>query len=124
MNGDEKYWKINGFLVSAIWLYQGAWKKVLLIDQQHLAIVADAAPDFIDARIILILIGLAETALGVSFRFYKTRKVSGCLQILLLIAMNSGGIFFSSRNISDPAGMLLSNAILVMAIIGCCRYEH
>jgi hypothetical protein len=61
MSGDEKYWRTTGFLVSAIWQYQGAWKKIIFIDNQHLSIVSDATPDFIDARIILILIGLAET---------------------------------------------------------------
>lgn len=95
-----------------------------MLDSQHLAIVADATPNFIDPRVILILIGLFETILGLSFLFSSTKKISGGIQILLLIMMNSAGIYFSSKNIADPFAMLLNNAILIMAIIGCCRNEY
>jgi hypothetical protein len=124
MNTDEKYWRTTALCISAIWLYQGTWKKVILLDSQHLAIVSDATPDFLDARIMLIAIGLFETSLGISFLFSRTKKISGCLQILLLIMMNSAGIYFSSKNIADPVAMLLSNAVLVMSIIGCYRHEY
>jgi hypothetical protein len=120
----NKYWRATALCISAIWLYQGTWKKVILLDSQHLAIVSDATPAFLDPRVILIAIGLFETSLGISFLFSRTKKISGGLQILLLIMMNSAGIYFSSNNIADPVAMLLSNAVLVMSIIGCCRNEY
>jgi uncharacterized membrane protein len=65
---------------------------------------------------LLRVLGLVETILGAWILAGWQPIAAAVAQTVLLVALNSAGIYFSRHRIPDPAGMLVKNAaFLVLA---------
>ncbi len=103
--------------VAAVWLYEGLWCK-LLGRMPHQFEVVGAVPFFSprSAAWVLRALGLAECGLAVWVLSGWQPFGAAAAQTGLLVAMNSGGLFWARQIIPDPAGMVVKNfAFLVLA---------
>ena len=103
--------------VSAVWLYEGLWCK-LLRGQPHQLEVVGAVPRF-DARtsaIFLKLLGVVEVGLAI-WAFTGVAPIPcAAAQTLLLVSLNAGGLVFARRIIHDPAGMVVKNFAFLLLV--------
>lgn len=91
-------------VLAVVWLYNGLWLKVLAVDPHHAQIVAST----LGHPAWLAVIGAGETLLALGILSgWLSRFVNG-VQLLLLVVMNTVGIFFSGQ-IANPAGLVISN---------------
>lgn len=107
-------WLIRG-AVASVWLYEGMWCKVLGRDPGQVAVV-QAVP-FLDERRsaqFLRALGLLEMAIGVWVLSGFLAAVCTLAQTLLLVGLNSAGIYWARRRIHDPAGMVLKNSCFLL----------
>jgi len=110
------FWLIH-VAVAAVWLYEGLWCK-LLDGQPHQREVVGAVPRF-DPRLgalFLKLLGAAETGLALWALSGVAPVACAAVQTLLLVALNSGGLFWARRIIHDPAGMVVKNAAFLVLV--------
>jgi hypothetical protein len=102
--------------VSAVWLYEGLWCKLLGGEPNQLRVVG-AVPGF-DARrgsFFLKLLGSAEVALALWALTGSAPIPCAVVQTLLLAALNGGGLIWARHAIHDPGGMVVKNfAFLVL----------
>ena len=108
--------EIGRCTVAGVWLYQGLWKKILVVDPEHLSIVTSVAWLRQLAPFALFVIGLVEVALAVWVYSRKRPLAAAAWQTALLLAMNAAGLVWAWTSISDPAGMLIHNAALLTLI--------
>ena len=112
-------WLLRG-AVSAVWLYEGVWCKLLGRGPGQLAVV-EAVP-FLGVRWsahFLRALGAAETLLGLWALSGWLPGLCALTQTGLLVSLNSGGILWARQRIHDPAGMVLKNAcLLLLAWVG------
>lgn len=118
------YWTCLRWAVAMVWLYQGAWHKILAVDEHHLSIVAAVPLLGLSPSIALALIGLAECAIGAAVVLKLWPRFIAWLQVGLLALMNAGGIIFAGEKIPDPAGMVLMNLVFLFAALGCGYAAH
>lgn len=111
------FWHWLRLAIALVWLYQGGWLKLFAVDSHHLSIVEAAVP-FGSARFWIGAIGAMECLLAIWFLVGWRRRLCAWLQVALLVAMNTGGILFSSEQIPDPMGMVLMNVVFSLAILG------
>jgi len=107
-------WLIRG-AVASVWLYEGVWCKVLGRDPGQLAVVQGVP--FLDARRsaqFLRALGLLEMAIGVWVLSGLQAALCTLAQTLLLVSLNSAGIYWARRRIHDPAGMVLKNGCFLL----------
>ena len=106
--------------IALVWFYQGFWCKVLGRTPRH-ARVVEAAPLFTarGAHLFLITLGWFETLLGVWVLSGVSPKVVAVTEIALLVVMNAGGVFWASKIIPDPVGMLFQNFAFAVLIWIC-----
>jgi hypothetical protein len=103
--------------VAAVWLYEGLWCK-LLGRMPHQFDVVGAVPFFNPRSAAWVLrgLGLAECGLAAWVLSGWQPVGAAVAQTGLLVAMNSGGLFWARQIIPDPAGMVVKNfAFLVLA---------
>jgi DoxX-like protein len=103
--------------VSAVWLYEGLWCK-LLRGQPHQLEVVGAVPRF-DPRtsaLFLKLLGVAEVALALWALAGVAPIPCAAVQTLLLVTLNAGGLIFARRIIHDPAGMVVKNFAFLLLV--------
>lgn len=112
----EKLTRILRFAIALVWFYQGAWLKIIAVDDHHLSIIDGAVP-FGDARVWLFLIGAFETGLAIWFLIGWKRVWCGWIQVSLLVGMNTVGILTAGDEIPDPAGMVTMNLVFIFAIL-------
>jgi uncharacterized membrane protein YphA (DoxX/SURF4 family) len=109
------YWLIRA-AVSAVWLYEGLWCK-LLGGEPHQLRVVEAVPRF-DARVgglFLRLLGSVEVGLALWVLSGIASIPCAAVQTVMLLALNGGGLLWARRIIHDPAGMVVKNfAFLVL----------
>jgi DoxX-like family len=111
---DQKLIRIS---IALVWFYQGLWCKVLGRVPHHLAVIS--AVPFIGAvggRTVLVLLGLAECALGLWVLSGWELRRAAMVQTALLAAMNAGGMIWAWRQLPDPVGMVLQNFAFVLLI--------
>jgi len=102
--------------VSAVWLYEGLWCK-LLGGEPHQLRVVEAVPRFDPGRSGLLLRTLGAVEVGVALWALSAVAPIPCAiaQTLLLVSLNAGGLLWARQIIHDPAGMVVKNfAFLVL----------
>ena len=102
-------------VVAAVWLWEGFWCKVLGRNRHEFEVI-EQVPGLSRALLhdLLRLLRLAETALGLWVLSGWWPLAAAAVQTLLLIALNTAGIYFSGARIPDPVGMVLKNAALLL----------
>ena len=101
--------------MALVWLYNGLWLKIVAHDAHHRAIVAAVFGADWRANLALLLIGCAETLLGLGIASGIAWRLVNIVQIGVLLAMNLVGIFFGGGEIAHPLGLLIQNLPLF-----CC----
>src|SRR5512144_1730960 len=96
--------------VAAVWIYEGAWCKLLGREANQLRIV-EAVPRFGAplGRVFLLALGWTELALGIWVLAGWAPALCAVVQTLLLVALNINGLLWSRALIHDPPGMVLKN---------------
>jgi hypothetical protein len=101
--------------VAAVWLYEGLWCKVLGRERRQVQVV-EAVPKLgplVGKRFLLVL-GLAETTLGVWVLSGVSPGLCAIVQTLLLITLNVNGLLWARHIIHDPAGMVVKNVSFLL----------
>jgi hypothetical protein len=101
--------------VSAVWLYEGVWCKLFGRGPGQLQVV-EAVP-FVGTRWsahFLRALGSVETALGLWVLSGVSPGLCALAQTGVLVALNTGGIFWARERIHDPAGMIVKNACFLL----------
>jgi DoxX-like family len=95
--------------VSAVWLYEGLWCKLLQRDLRESQVIA-AVPRVARARVPLLrLLGVAEGMLALWVLSGIAPGLCAVVQILLLVSLNAGGLLWARHIIADPGGMVVKN---------------
>lgn len=106
--------------VSAVWLYEGLWCKVLG-GEQHQVQVVEAVPKLgpLLGRRFLKVLGVLEVALAAWVISGVAPGLCAIAQTVLLTALNASGVLWARHIISAPGGMVVKNvSFLVLAWIG------
>ena len=99
-----------------IWLYQGLYLKLIVVDPHHLAVVQTVGPVAgMSPRTFLTAIGAGETALGLAVLSGKLWRFVTVFQIVLLVAMN--GIGIASGGVGDGLGLVMGNLPLLLCML-------
>jgi hypothetical protein len=109
------YWLIR-VAVSAVWLYEGLWCK-LLRGEPHQLQVVEAVPRFGPrvGALFLTLLGAVETSLALWALSGIAAVPCAVVQTMLLVTLNVNGLIWARKIIHDPAGMVVKNfAFLVL----------
>jgi hypothetical protein len=109
------FWLIR-VAVSAVWLYEGLWCK-LLRGEPHQLQVVEAVPGLGPraGALFLTLLGAVESSLAVWALSGVAAIPCAVVQTLLLVTLNVNGLIWARRMIHDPAGMVVKNfAFLVL----------
>lgn len=103
--------------VAAVWLYEGAWCKLLGREPNQVRVV-ESVPKLgpIFGRTFLLALGLVETALAVWALSGVAPGICAIAQTALLVTLNVNGLLWARRLIHDPGGMVVKNvAFLLLA---------
>lgn len=108
--------------ISAIWLYQGGWCKLVAPSERHLRVVA-GVPGVgpAQARKALFAVGSVEVALAAWVLSGRAPRTAAAAQTALLGVMNGGGLLFSRGAITEPVGMVTQNLALLALIWSTVR---
>lgn len=101
--------------IALVWLYQGLWHKVLVVDERHRRIVVQALGERM-GPLALGGIGLGETLLALAVLFSFLPMPVAWMQILLLAGMNTAGLLSAAKDIPDPIGMVTMNLVFGVAV--------
>lgn len=109
-------------MLGLIWLYNGLWLKVILLDAEHLAVVQGLEISFLSSENLLRLIGFAEILLALGIWSGHLNRFVSIFQLVILLVMNGIGIAFSGA-INEPLGLLIQNlpmffCIIIVAVYG------
>ncbi len=113
--------------VSAVWLYEGLWCK-LLGGEPHQLRVVEAVPRFdpVGSAAFLKALGAVEASLAL-WAFTGIAAIPcAAAQTLLLLALNAGGLLWARRIIHDPGAMVVKNfafLVLVWVSAGLPRWS-
>jgi hypothetical protein len=101
--------------VSAVWLYEGLWCK-LLGRERHQVQVVESVPIFGPrfGRLFLLGLGLVETALAIWVLSGWLPGLCALTQTALLVALNANGLLWARHVIHDPAGMVVKNVSFLL----------
>lgn len=109
-----------GFRVvcAIVWLYNGLWLKVIAVDAHHLEVVTPLAVAFgLAQRVALTMIGIGETVLAAWILSGWRWKFANWAQVVVVLAMNGAGIFFSGGAVENPVGLLIGNLPLLAVAV-------
>ena len=96
-------------MLATIWLYEGFWLKIWRPDAHELTIVSAFAATPQGARLLMTLIGAAETVLALGILSGLFARFVSWFQVGILLLMNLTGILFGHGTIRDPSGLLIHN---------------
>lgn len=102
-------------MIALIWLYNGLWLKVILLDPEHLAVVAGLEQSVLSPENLLRLIGSCEILLALGIVSGLLNRFVSIFQFTILLVMNIIGIVFSGA-ITAPLGLLVQNLPLFFCI--------
>ncbi|MFK0194371.1 DoxX-like family protein [Kitasatospora sp. NPDC090308] len=103
--------------VASMWWYEGFWCKVLPGRADQRAIV-EGLPLLPTGAVtpLLVVLGLAEVALGTWVLLGRRPYAAAVVQTLLVIGFNTGGLLFGARHIPEP-GRLVVQDLCFLALI-------
>ena len=101
--------------MASIWLYNGLWLKLILVDPEHLKVV-EAVGGFagLSPRQFLMMIGGGETLLGLGLLSGILYKQLCIFSIALIVAMNAIGIL--SGGVPNGLGLVINNLPTVFCL--------
>ncbi len=101
--------------VSAVWLYEGLWCKLLGRERRQLQVV-EAVPKLgsIVGRRFLLALGSVEVAIAVWVLSGVAPGLSAVAQTVLLVALNTSGLLWARHIIHDPGGMVVKNVSFLL----------
>ncbi|HZS54578.1 MAG TPA: DoxX-like family protein [Bryobacteraceae bacterium] len=101
--------------IAFVWIHQGLWCKLLGHAPQHRRVV-ETIPIFntCRARQTVVALGLTECFLAVWVFSGIGAREAAFVETLLLVLMNTGGMLWARRLISDPVNMLLQNFVFLL----------
>ncbi len=104
--------------LAAIWLYNGLWLKVIVLDPHHLSIVHSVFNNAsADPVLVLKLIGGCETLLAIGILSGLFYRFVSIFQIVVIVSMNIAGIVFGGGAIEHPVGLIVSNLPTIMCAL-------
>ena len=109
--------KLIRLSIALVWLYQGAWCKVLGGVPHHLAVIS-AAPFIGPAGgpIGLMVLGLVECGIAAWILSGQWMRQAAMVQTALLVGMNVSGLIWAWRLIPDPVGMMVQNFVFLLLV--------
>lgn len=106
-------------ILSVVWLYNGLYLKVWLLDPDHLKVVSALGDlGFLTPVRLLTFIGLGETLLGLGVLSGIAYRPLCVFQFVLIVAMNFVGIV--SGGVAEPLGLVVTN----LPLLGCIAVAH
>ena len=106
--------------VSAVWLYEGLWCKLLGREPRQVEVVR-AVPRLgpLVGRSFLVALGVVETALAAWVLSGVAPGSCAVVQTALLVTLNANGLLWARQIIHDPGGMVVKNfSFLLLAWVG------
>ncbi|WP_282204477.1 DoxX-like family protein [Kitasatospora fiedleri] len=103
--------------VASMWWYEGFWCKVLPGRADQRAIV-EGLPLLPTGAVtpLLVVLGLAEVALGTWVLLGRRPYAAAVVQTLLVVGFNTGGLLFGADHIPEP-GRLVVQDLCFLALI-------
>lgn len=101
--------------LAAVWLYNGLYLKLWLVDPEHLQVVqalGDLGP--LSPAGFLALIGAGETLLGLGILSGWQYRFTSLFQFSLIVLMNAIGIL--SGGVDKPLALIITNLPLLVLI--------
>jgi hypothetical protein len=95
--------------VAGVWLYHGAWCKLLGRCADQAEIVASVPAVRRVAKEILYGIGAVETAFAAWVISGRAPRLAAVAQTALLVGMNAGGLVWGRRHIPAPKALVTEN---------------
>jgi hypothetical protein len=95
--------------VALVWLYNGAWCKLLRRCPGHVTIVSAAFGEGGLATAALMGLGAVETGLAIWVLSRRSPRLAALVQTVLLVAMNAAGLTFGRDAIADPGELIVGN---------------
>lgn len=122
--GDYRAWIVLGLriLTVAVWFVFGTIFKVFNLVPRHREIVATILGDEL-ASLITVLIGLAETGLGLWFLVGFLPRTCATVQTVAIISMNSLELIYAHSLLLAPVPMIVLNAVLLVLVWYAALYS-
>jgi uncharacterized membrane protein YphA (DoxX/SURF4 family) len=116
-HGDRRAWIVLSIriLATVVWFVFGSIFKVVGAVPRHREIVAEILGDDI-APLITLLIGLAETALGLWFLVGFLPRTCAIFQIVAIVSMNTLELMYARPLLLAPVPMVILNAIFLALV--------
>ena len=99
---------VGRLAVALVWLYNGAWCKLLRRCPSHVAILTASFGEAAGSAALVVL-GAIETGLAVWVLSRRAPRLAAGVQTVLLAAMNAGGLLWGAESIAEPAGLIVQN---------------
>lgn len=101
--------------VALVWLYQGAWLKLLAPSANHRAVVSHVPGMSGEiANGMMVAIGIVETLIALWVLSGRRLRGAAIVQTILLVGMNTGGLLWARSEINDPGAMITQNFVLLV----------
>jgi hypothetical protein len=114
-----KTWRVRAarWAIALVWFYEGFWCKIWPGRADQRTIVGDV-PFLPSGALtgVLVVIGLAEVAIGAWVLSGWRARTAALLQTVLVVTFNLGGLLFSPGQITEP-GRLLTQNLAFLALI-------
>jgi hypothetical protein len=101
--------------IALVWVYQGLWCKLFGFEPRHRGILESAL--FLSptrARQALAALGVLECFIAAWVLSGIHAREAAAAQTLLLVSMNTAGLWWARSLISDPIGLLLQNFVFLL----------
>ena len=111
-------------VLGVVWLYNGLWLKVIVLDSHHLQIITSVCAQgggSLDPAFILRLIGSGETLLAVGIISGLFFRFVSYFQIFIILLMNVIGSISGGAAIPHPFGLIISNLPTIMCALIIAR---
>jgi hypothetical protein len=102
--------------VALVWLYNGAWCKLLQRCPDHVAIVSAAFDGAATARAVLLGLGAVETALAAWVLLGWRLRLAAIVQTLLVAGMNAGGLLWGGAAAPHPGDLIVGNLAFIALV--------
>jgi uncharacterized membrane protein YphA (DoxX/SURF4 family) len=109
-------------LVAVIWFVLGTVFKVMGVVPRHREIVAHVLGPEI-AQLVTVLIGVAETALGIWFLMGFFPRVCATLQTAAIAGMNTLELTYARSLLLAPVPMIILNSVLLALVWYAASYR-